>query len=184
MRGVVDGLSSGVPLAEQLPAVYQEDEFTQRLCDAFDAALAPILLTLDCLVSYVTPEVAPDDFVSMLGDWLGVGLDDDIGDDAGRRALVAHAVAIHRMRGTAGGIRAAVRLATDAEVDITESGGTSWSTTPNSALPGTSGASVRVSVHAADETTVNRATIETIVAAVKPAHVRSEVTIGAAGGAS
>jgi len=39
-RGLVRALISPHPLGETLPALYQEDDFTQRFVSAFDAALA------------------------------------------------------------------------------------------------------------------------------------------------
>jgi phage tail-like protein len=176
MRGLVEGLESALPLALQLPAVYQEDDFTQRLTSAFDVALAPVLATLDDLAAYFDPWLAPDDFVRWLAGWVGAELEHATTAEA-RREIVATAVSLHRRRGTAGGIAEAVRLATAGEVEVLESGGSSWAQTPGSALPGEAPARFHVRVTAARAEGVDVPMVDAVVAAVKPAHVLHTVEV-------
>ena len=88
MRGTVPGLVSVAPVAQRLPAVYQEDEFLQRFVQAFDVALAPLFLTLDTLECYVDPALAPPDFLAWLGEWVGIEVDDTWSDQR-RREIIA-----------------------------------------------------------------------------------------------
>ena len=66
-RGLVRMLISPHPLADALPALFQEDGFTQRFMSAFDAALAPVFATLDNLPTYFDPWLTPPDFLEWLG---------------------------------------------------------------------------------------------------------------------
>ena len=183
MRGVVDDLTSAAPLALQLPAVLQDDDFAQRFVSAFDVALAPILATLDDLPAYVDPHLAPDDFVEWLSGWVGVEFAGGW-DLPTRRAVVAGAVAGYRRDATVGGIRAAVQRATGAteeDVTVTDSGGARWSATPGAPLPGDTGASLHVRVvvdgEPADGLAVLQRRVERLVAAMKPAHVVATVEV-------
>src|SRR3989441_10528090 len=101
-RGLVKTLISPHPLANTLPALFQEDDFTQRFVSAFDAALAPIFAALDNFPAYLDPWLAPEDFLEWLGSWFGIVLDESW-SPARRRALVSRGFAFYRMRGTAHG---------------------------------------------------------------------------------
>ena len=183
MRGMVAGLPSAVPLAAGLPAVLQEDAFLQRFLLAFDDALAPVFTTLDGLAAYLDPRLAPEDFLDLLADWVGVRLD-ETWSAAQRRNVVAHAAAIHRRRGTLPGVADAVRLAVGGVVDVEveDSGGTAWSATPGADLPGEAAPMLHVRVHAAAREDINLRRLEGIIDAVKPAHVPHtlEIVPGAA----
>lgn len=172
MRGMVQGLASAVPLAARLPAVLQEDAFLQRFLMAFDDALAPVFTTLDGLDSYLDPWLAPEDFLNWLAEWVGVRLDDSW-SAAQRRDVVAHAATIHRRRGTVPGVADAVRLAVGGVVDVQveDSGGAAWSSTPGAELPGRAAAALHIRVYAAARADVNLRRLEGIINAVKPAHV-------------
>lgn len=176
MRGIVESLETGAPLVERLPAVLQEDDFTERLVSAFDVALAPIIATLDDLDAYVDPHVAPDDFVDWLATWVGVDFP-YAWDLPRRREIVAGAVASYQRDGSVKGIRFAVELATNASVEITDTGGASWSTTPNSPLPGGPDFGVHVRVVTDDPDSVDARRIGALVAAIKPAHVVHTVEV-------
>jgi phage tail-like protein len=179
MRGVIDGdweLASAAPLAQQLPAVFQEDEFTQRFLIGFDDALAPVLATLNDLPAYFDPALAPEDFVAWLAGWVGVTLD-DAWTEHSRRAVVSEAIALHRRRGTAAGIAGAVSLAVDGDVEIVDSGGSAWSRIPGAALPGEPTATVHVKVSVDDPVELSLERLAALVAAVKPAHVAHTVEV-------
>ena len=172
MRGMVEGLPSAVPLAAGLPAVLQEDPFLQKFLRAFDDALAPVFTTLDGLDAYVDPRLAPEDFLKWLADWVGVRLDESWSTPQ-QRNVVAHAASIHRRRGTLQGVADAVRLAVGGviDVEVEDSGGTAWSSTPGAELPGQAAALLHVRVHAAAPGDINVRRLEGIITAVKPAHV-------------
>jgi phage tail-like protein len=176
VRGIIDRLSSGVPLSEQLPAVLQEDEFALRFVSAFDVAFAPVIATLDDLDAYVDPHLAPDDFVDWLAGWVGVEFA-YAWDLERRREIVAGAVASYQRDGSVRGIALAVELATNGTVEITDTGGATWSSTPNAPLPGGPDAGVHVRVVVDDPAAVDTRRIGQLVEAVKPAHVVHTVEV-------
>lgn len=177
MRGAVGELTSAAPIALQLPAVLQDDDFAQRFVSAFDVALAPIIATLDDLHAYVDPRLAPDDFVEWLAGWVGVEFASGW-DLPTRREVVAGAVDGYRRDATAGGLREAVQRVTGGEVHVSESGGAAWSATPGATLPGDSGASLHVRVVVDGEPDpVLQKRVERLVGAMKPAHVVATVEV-------
>lgn len=174
MRGLVPGLASPSPFLQRLPGVYQDDrdaDFFPRFLRAFDDAMAPTIATLDSLVAYIDPSLAPEDFVNWLAGWVDVAPEGAWTLDQ-RRAIVSRAVALHRRAGTLDGIRDAVQLAAgpDAGVTVEDSGGVGWSQTPGADLPGSSPPHVTVTVTGVGEPDVRRR-IERVLRAVVPAHV-------------
>src|SRR5262245_65440136 len=135
MRGMVAGMANASPFIAMLPAVYQEDPFTERFTAGVDDVLAPILSTLDCLVDYFDPYLAPEDFLAGIAGWVGVELAEGWETER-RRAVVATAVEMYRMRGTVAGLRANLQVLTGGRVEIADSGAAGWSKSPGAALPG------------------------------------------------
>ena len=176
MRGAVDGLATPFPLGEQLPSVYAEDDMAQRFTMALDDLLAPILSVLDCLPAYFTPGLAPADFVAWLGTWLGAEV---TGDEPERtlREMVAGAAGLHRLRGTAAGVREAVRLAFGVEPEVVESGGAAWSARPLGPFPGDPTPHMTVRLRVPVPESIDLARFERIVASVRPAHIPCTVEV-------
>lgn len=159
MRGIVPDLVSGVPIAQRLPGVYQEEDFTQRFVSTFDTALAPVIATLDGLPGYVDPWLAPTDFLDWLAGWVGVDVDEEWTVPQ-RRQIVSGAALMHRRRGTAAGIADVVQLSVDGECDVeVEESGTSLAPVMT----------VRVRVPDVDLVDIRR--VEALLVSVKPAHV-------------
>lgn len=175
-RGLVRTLISPHPLGQALPALYQEDDFTQRFVSAFDAALAPIFAALDNFPAYLDPWLAPEDFLEWLGSWFGLVIDESW-SLARRRALIARAFEFYRMRGTASGLKEQVEVLTGGSVDLHETGGVASSTTTGAALPGSPNFALLVRVTVDDPDTINLARLDALVMAAKPAHVTHKVEI-------
>jgi phage tail-like protein len=177
MRGSVDGLRSAVDVIGLMPSIYQDDEFTRQFVSGFDDVLAPVFVTLDSLEAYVDPHLTPEDFLPWLAGWVGVVLAEDW-PVSRQRALVANAVHLYRYRGTAMGLRAELQLYTGGEVEINETGGCVWSQRPNGdAFPGEDVPRVAIRVTVADRATISEVTVDSIVAAAKPAHVVHSIEI-------
>jgi len=178
MRGIIDGLRSPHPLGVGLPAIYQEeDPFTMRLTEAFDAVLAPIFSTLDNLPAYFDPALTPPDFLGWLASWVALELD-ETWDLARRRQAVASGVDLLRRRGTAVGLADELRLATGAEVEVLENGGTAWSLDPGSPMVGNPAPALLIRIVASGDVDLDR--VERIVRSAKPAHVPHKVEVTAA----
>ena len=176
MRGTIPGLESPAPLGPMLPAIYQEDDFSMRFIGGFDDVLAPILITLDCLIDYFDPALTPTDFLEWLAGWVGMEIDESWATER-RRAAVATAVEMYRMRGTISGLRANLEVLSGGQVEITDSGGVKWSTSPMGEMPGQDSPrlAVRVTVPGADDRTTKA--IDAIVTTAKPAHVVHRVEV-------
>jgi phage tail-like protein len=164
------------PLYTLVPSVFQEDEFTVRWLTGLDDVLAPVVSTLDCLVAYVDPATAPADFLDWLADWFGIPLDENLPSEQ-RRAAIAGAVPLHRTRGTPGGLRAKLALASGCQVDVTDSGAVAWSQTPDTPLPGDAEPWLRVVVTTRDGQQVSERTLAELITADKPAHVPHQLEV-------
>lgn len=175
-RGLVTGLLTPHPLIGSLPGLYHDDELASALTRAFDEVLAPIISTIDNLPAYLDPALTPEDFLDWLGGWVGVLLDETWPLER-RRAFVAVAAQLYRNRGTAAGLAMQVKLFTAGEVEVIESGGAAWSTSPGADAPGKSDFSLLVRVTPPKKTSIDRARLDRLVASAKPAHVAHAVEI-------
>ncbi|MDT4926282.1 MAG: hypothetical protein QOG01_3995 [Pseudonocardiales bacterium] len=176
MRGTIPDLDTAVPFGPLLPAIYQEDEFSMRFVSGFDDVLAPILVTLDCLIDYFDPALTPTDFLDWLAGWVGIEVDEAWATER-RRAAVATAVEMYRMRGTISGLRANLEVLSGGTVEITDSGGVAWSTHPMGDLPGQASPRLAVRVTVDEMTEQTTKAIDSIVIAAKPAHVVHRVEV-------
>lgn len=177
MRGAVPGLTSPHPIGLALPALYLEDDFTQRFTAGLDEVLAPVLLTLDCLDAYFDVDLAPADFLDWLAGWVAVPLDESWPVSL-RRNVIRHAAELHRWRGTARGVALMAQVLTGGEVEVTDTGGVTWSNTsgteppPAPAVP-----EVRVRIRVADPEAVDETRLRELVASTVPAHVRTVIEV-------
>ncbi|HEV8297988.1 MAG TPA: phage tail protein [Acidimicrobiales bacterium] len=176
MRGEIPDLASPSPVVAQMPAIYQDDAFTCRYTSAFDAVLAPIITTLDCIDAYTDPNLTPVDFLDWLAGWVGLSIDEDWPLER-QRTFVSQAVRVYRLRGTAAGLRAEVEIYSQGSVEVVESGACIWSSTPNVEMPGSPTPSVEIRVRTTDPTRINLAGLEAIVSAAKPAHVVHRIDV-------
>ena len=177
MRGLVPQLDSPRPLIDALPGIYQEDPLARAVTGAFDDEFAPILSTIDNVAAYFDPALTPEDFLEWLAGWVGI-LPDETWSIERRRAVVALATQLYRRRGTPAGLEMHLRLVSPGEVDVTDSGGTAWSTKPGSRPPGDASYRVTVTVTPPRKGQLDPARIEALVASAKPAHVAHTITIG------
>lgn len=179
-RAGVAGLGTPFPYLESLPALYQEDPFTRRLTAAFDEVLAPALSTIDNLAWYLDPALTPPDFLDWLGGWVAALLDETWPIER-RRAFVASAADLHRRRGTLAGLVDHIRIFTDGDVQVLESGGAVWSQASGSPLPGSAQPAIHVRVAVRKASDVDPARLDALVAAAKPAHLGHTVEVVVAG---
>jgi phage tail-like protein len=179
MRGTLTGLPSSHPIVEQLPALYQEDSFTRRFTSAFDDLLAGVIQVLDCFPAYLDPALAPSDFLEWLGSWVGAAPDETWPIER-RRAFVAAASELFRIRGTAAGLAAHVAIFTGGEVEIAEPGAAGWSKDPGAAIPAGTSPDLFIRVRVKNPKSVSLARLEALVTASKPAHLVHRLEVLAA----
>ncbi len=171
-----DYLPSPRPLIETLPAIYQEDDFSRRFTAGLDQVIAPVFEKLDCLEAYMDPLLAPPDFFEYLAGWIGAEIDRNWPEDR-QRAFVQRAATLYVKQGTPEGLTELVTLLTEEQVEVTDSGGVTWSQTPGTRFPGTAESWVRVSIAAEDPSAVNVARVRSAIAAAAPVHVTQEVEV-------
>jgi phage tail-like protein len=154
--------------------------FAQQLCEAFDDVLAPIFATLDCFPAYLDPGTTPEDMLDWLAGWIGLTIEGHHDADR-KRELIAAGAALLPWRGTVRGVREAVSAAFNAETEIVESGGVTWSIRPDSEPGGGPVPSLLVRIITDDPESIDRRRLDAITEAVKPAHIPHRVEVVARG---
>ncbi|MGB7983471.1 MAG: phage tail protein [Candidatus Nanopelagicales bacterium] len=176
MRGTIDGSVSPLPLADTLPAMLREDPFAQQLCAGLDEVLAPVLTSIDAFSAYLDLATAPADLLPWLGHWLGMELDPDEDLDL-QRQLLASAGKLHAIRGTRRGIELALEAALGVDVEVAESGASTWSAQPDAALPGEPNPTIVVTLDSTEDDPIDAERLDALVGQIKPAHVRHRIQI-------
>jgi phage tail-like protein len=179
VRGLIPGLANPHPLGLSLPALYQDDGFTQRFLAALDDVIAPIPMTIDNFEAYLDPFLAPEDFIAWLAGWVGLEIDENWTEETQRR-LVAGISGIFPWHGTRRGVIELIHhylgIAEDA-IEVEDSGGAAWSVTPGGAPPGVSRPTLHVRVRVDHPDEVDVARLDRLVTTAKPAHVLHEVEV-------
>jgi phage tail-like protein len=109
---------------EYLPALYQAQDGGARsmlegLLWPFQQVWTGIEEKLDDLHRYFHPYETPAEFLPWLASWLALALDQEW-PERKKRILVKHAVELYKLRGTARGLKAFLRIFTDVEPEIHE----------------------------------------------------------------
>lgn len=159
-----------LPVVSLLPGVFQEDPFTQGFCAAMDQVLLPVVTTLDGFPAYLDPGTAPQQMLVRLASWMGLPLAGRWAQESLRQALSA-AMHLYEMRGTRQGLEELLRLLTGSGADIQESGGSSWSATPQAPFPGSAEPFLLVRVRWAQLTGIDEEALRALLAMFVPAHV-------------
>jgi phage tail-like protein len=92
-------------LLRYLPAIYSADPFVGRFLHIFQDVLDPISVMVDNQPYYFDPMTTPLELLEYMAIWVDM---DDEGQDwplPKRRALIAAAAALYRMRGTKAGLK-------------------------------------------------------------------------------
>lgn len=170
------GLRSPHPIGATLPGLYRSDPFTQGLCAGLDEVLAPDLDVLDNLPAYLDLATTPEDMLPWLARWVGMVVDPGQ-QPARQRDLLRAAAELHGWQGTARGVQLAVEALLGLPVEVLESGAAAWAHDPTDPLPGEAVAALVVRVTAEPGGYVDRARLDAVVSAVKPAHVVHRVQV-------
>jgi phage tail-like protein len=143
---------------------------------SLDEVLAPVISTIDNFDAYLDPRLTPEDFLAWLAGWVGIAMDEGW-DEARKRMVVARAVELYRLRGTAAGLAGQVEIQTGGTVEIVENGATGWSVDPGGELPGSPDPLVVVRITVPDPKAIDTQRLDMLVAAAKPAHVLHRIEI-------
>lgn len=156
-----------------LPAIYSADDFMGRFLLIFESILGPIDRTVGNLHYYFDAQMAPPEMLPWLASWLGLALDERWPEEQ-RRALILAAVDLYQWRGTRRGLSEFLRLYTGFIPEITEHGVGRRGITAAEAFKFT------VRLRVPDPAQVDRAVVEAIIEAEKPAHTGYTLEIVAA----
>ena len=155
-----------------LPAIYSNDDFLGRFLLIFESILGPIDRTVGNLHYYFDAQMAPPEMLPWLASWLGLALDERWPEEQ-RRALLLAAVELYQWRGTRRGLSEFLRLYTGFTPEITEHGVGRRGVTADAFK-------FTVRLRVPDPSQVERAVVEAIIEAEKPAHTGYTLEIVAA----
>jgi phage tail-like protein len=116
-----DGYPESVYL-RYLPGIYRQDPFIRRLLLIFESVMLPLERVIDTLPLYTEPEMAPEELLPWLAQWVALSLDGAWPVER-QRALIADAAEIYRWRGTKRGLKRHIAAYTGLEPVIQESQG-------------------------------------------------------------
>jgi phage tail-like protein len=142
-------------LIDYLPGIYQ-NEFMSRFLAIFEAVLKPIEWNIDNFDLRLSPNTAPTDFLPWLAAWFEISFD-STWTEAQRRTLLTEAHELYARRGTAWAMRRILEIYTGVEPEIVD--------VEKGLEPFTF--KVKLPLTAAQ---VDRALLEQIIDANKPAH--------------
>lgn len=105
-----------------LPAIYQEDpiskDFLERFLSLFEAVFSGLEQEISNIFKYFDPDLAPfdpslapEDFLTWLGSWLNLAIEEDWPEEK-KRELIVQASSLYKMKGTPAGLAQMIRLYT------------------------------------------------------------------------
>jgi len=110
-------------LLEHLPAIYQTNEQLASFLEPLEALLlgpgGGIRDGIRALPDLLDPQRTPEDFLPWLASWVGLSVRRDLPVER-QRALIAHAVPLHRIRGTPDAVKTLLELVTGGRASIVE----------------------------------------------------------------
>ena len=161
-------------LRDGVPAVYRENDFAMEFLHGLEEVLDPIVAFLDALPAHIDVTLAPPEFVTLVGKWLGIdpegrweGL---LGsDEFRRRALVSRATVIARRRGTGASLQRVLDLLfPDLGLRVRDFGRSTFSAEPRD--PPAADASFEV-ISTVEPARRRRAAVDQVVEQLRPVHV-------------
>ncbi|MCC6190909.1 MAG: FHA domain-containing protein [Anaerolineales bacterium] len=147
-----------------LPALYSADDFLGRFLLIFESILSPVERTIDNLHHYLDARLTPPEMLPWLASWLGLVLDERWPEER-RRELIRAAVELYQWRGTRRGLTEFLRLYTGLAPEIVEPG-----LAGRRAASGDDAFRFVVRLRAPNASRIDRAVVEAIIDAEKPAH--------------
>jgi len=147
---------------QYLPPIYHGGPFLGRFLLAFEGVLAPVEQTVDSFDLYLDPRTAPAFFLDQLAAWLGLTLDEKWPVEK-RRAVMAEAAELYRLRGTRAGLIRHLEICTGLTAEIVE--------------PEDRPFHFQVVLRVPAGQAVDQASVERIIQANKPAHTTHALEI-------
>ncbi len=108
---------------DYLPGIYQEDSASKGLLERFLAIFESIFyeidFTIDHISRYFDTSGAPPEFLSWLGSWLDVSIDEDWPEDK-KRLFIRNAISLYKKRGTRECLEESIELFTGKKPFVVE----------------------------------------------------------------
>lgn len=112
-----------VSYLDYLPAIYQEDSISKELLERFLAVFESIVYEIDFKIDHIgrffDTHAAPPEFLSWLGSWLALSMDEDWPEDK-KRLFIRNAVSLYKKKGTRKGLEESIELFTGEKPFIVE----------------------------------------------------------------
>ena len=159
---------------EYLPGLYRQDEFMGRFLLIFEDILSPLEKMVDNLPLYFDPDLCPEGLLDYLARWVSLALNERYPLEH-RRRMVKAAAEFYRWRGTRRGLKAFLEAVTGVTPLIVENTdgirlGQDCRLGLNSRLGSPIAHCVAVTLPVEGEVQVDRAEVEALLEAEKPAH--------------
>jgi phage tail-like protein len=153
----------GIQQHDRLPgSTSPESGFLACYLKIFEAIWEPIEQRQDHLERYFDPYICPDEFLVLLGAWLGVEFEPDT-PPAQQRLVLINTTRLHELRGTLHGLYEAIRCYTGLESHVYEN--------PQDPFI------VHIDIYSVNSRAIRRESIESIIRRYKPAHVAYSLSI-------
>lgn len=112
-----------VSYLDHLPAIYREDPLSKGLLERFLAIFESMFFDIDHTIEhighYFDAYGAPPEFLSWLGSWLALAVEEDWPEDK-KRLFICKAVSLYKKRGTREGLEKSIELLTGKKPFIVE----------------------------------------------------------------
>jgi phage tail-like protein len=147
---------------QYLPPMYSDNDFIGKFLLAFEAILSPIEQIVDNFDQYLDPSTSPGYFLDQLAAWLGLTLDEKWPVEK-QRKIVKEAAELYRRRGTHWSLGRHLEIYSGIQPEIYE--------------PENQPHHFEVVIRAQPGTQLDRATLERIILANKPAHTTFKLEV-------
>jgi phage tail-like protein len=141
---------------EFLPAIYHESDFLGRYLMINETLWEPLQQRQDHIAMFIDPRTCPEPMLGWLASWVELPLN-PAWPEARRRELLGEAMDLYRWRGTRYGLQRMIEVCTGLSPEISDDPERPWVMRVRLRIPADSG--------------VDRATVEDLIVAHKPAHV-------------
>jgi phage tail-like protein len=112
-------LSDQAMYTQDLPVIFQENDFMNRFMKIFETVWEPLEWRTDAIEFYFDPRTAPSELLEWLGGWLSIQVYSRM-PERRKRELVSEAMTLYHWRGTKYGLERMIELCTGLIPEIHE----------------------------------------------------------------
>ncbi len=112
-------LSDQAMYIQDLPVIFQENDFMNRFMKIFETIWEPLEWRTDAIEFYFDPRTAPSELLEWLGSWLSIQVYSRM-PERRKRELIAEAMTLYHWRGTKYGLERMIELCTGVIPEVIE----------------------------------------------------------------